>query len=95
MKRGQKRLKLITKKLWGKTDHEINLAPTVSETLQAAQLKVVSQGKEVLVEPFQVAVKKPYICGKAIPLCEEGTGKVDSIALLLHELDSNMVKQSP
>ena len=79
----------------GKTDHEINLAPTVSETLQAAQLKVVSQGKEVLVEPFQVAVKRPYICGKAIPLCEEGTGKVDSIALLLHELDSNMVKQSP
>ena len=77
----------------GKTDHEIPIASAVSEALQAAQLKVVSQGKEVLVEPFQLGDEKPYMCGKAIPLCEEGTGKVDSIAVLLHELDSNIVKQ--
>ena len=76
----------------GKTDHEISVSPKVSETLQAAQLKVVSQGKEVLVEPFRMGNEKPYMCGKAVPLCEEGTGKVDSIAVLLHELDSSVAK---
>ena len=74
----------------GKSDHQVSISPTASETLQTAQLKVVSQGKEVLVEPFQVGDEKPYLCGKAIPLCEEGTGRVDSVAILLHELDSTI-----
>ena len=83
---------LSTDDVVGKTDHEISLAPKLSETLQAAQLKVLSQGKEIVVEPFQIGFKKPYICGRAIPLCEDGTGKVDSIAVLLHELESDSVK---
>ena len=78
----------------GKTDGEVSIAPTVSETLQAAQSKVASQGKEVLVEPFKIGDEKPYMCGKAIPLCEEGTGKVDSVALFLHELDSSTINQT-
>ncbi|MDB2685784.1 PAS domain-containing protein [Mariniblastus sp.] len=77
----------------GKSDHEISIGRTISESLQSAQLKVASQKKEVFVEPFKIDAQKPLICGKAIPLCEEGTGKVDSIAVLLHELDSNMTNQ--
>ena len=77
----------------GKTDLEVSIAPTVIETLRAAQSKVASQGKEVFVEPFKIGDEKPYMCGKAIPLVEEGTGKVDSVAVLLHELDSDMMNQ--
>ena len=89
-----KAFNVSTEDIVGKTDHDISIAPTISETLQAAQLEVVAQGKEVLVEPFRLGDEKPFICGKAIPLCEEGTGKVDSVAVLLRELESNSVDQS-